>query len=53
MTADKLDQMLARQWPDEDKTARADFVVDTGGGIDETHAQVSAILACLGLPGGR
>jgi dephospho-CoA kinase len=53
MTADKLDQMLARQGPDEDKTARADFVVDTGGGIDETHAQVSAILACLGLPGGR
>ena len=53
MTADKLDQMLARQWPDEDKTARADFVVDTGGGIDETRAQVSAILACLGLPGGR
>ncbi len=53
MTADKLDQMLARQWPDEDKTARADFVVDTGGGIDETRAQVSAILACLGLSGGR
>ena len=53
MTADKLDQMLARQCPDEDKTARADFVVDTGGGIDETRAQVSAILACLGLPGGR
>jgi dephospho-CoA kinase len=53
MTADKLDQMLARQWPDEDKTARADYVVDTGGGIDETRAQVSAILACLGLSGGR
>jgi dephospho-CoA kinase len=53
MTADKLDQMLARQWPDEDKTARADFVVHTGGGIDETRAQVSAILACLGLSGGR
>jgi dephospho-CoA kinase len=50
MTVDKLEQMLARQLSDEEKKQRADFVVDTGGGIDETRAQVSAILACLGLP---
>ena len=53
MTADKLDQMLARQWPDADKTARADYVIDTGGSLDETRDQVSAILACLGLPAAR
>ena len=30
MTAEKLDQMLARQMPDARKAPRADFVVDTG-----------------------
>jgi dephospho-CoA kinase len=53
MTADKLDQLLARQLPDENKKARADFVVDTGGSLDQTRAEVSAILACLGLPAAR
>ncbi len=53
MTADKFDQVLARQLPDAEKRQRADFVVDTGGGLDETRAQVAAILACLGLAEGR
>ena len=53
MTADKLEQLLARQLPDEEKKQRADFVVDTGGGMDETRAQVRTILTCLGLPAGR
>jgi len=45
--------LLARQLPDEEKRARADFVVDTGGTLGETRAQVGAILACLGLPAAR
>ena len=53
MTADKLEQLLARQLPDAEKKQRADFVVDTGGGMDETRAQVRTILTCLGLPAGR
>ena len=53
MTADKLDQILARQMPDADKRERADFVIDTGGSLAETRAQVDAILACLGLGDGR
>lgn len=53
MTAEKLSQLLARQMPDEDKRQRADFVVDTGGTIEETRAQVASILACLGLATAR
>jgi dephospho-CoA kinase len=45
--------LLARQLPDEQKRARADFTVDTGGSLDETRAQVQSILACLGLPAAR
>ena len=53
MTADKLASILARQLPDAAKRERADFVVDTGGSLDETRAQVEAILTCLGLSAAR
>jgi dephospho-CoA kinase len=53
MTEAKLDQLLARQLPDATKRERADFVVDTGGSLDDTRAQVTRILACLGLPAAR
>ena len=53
MTADKLDSILARQLPDEEKRARADFVVDTGTDLSTTESQVREILACLGVVGGR
>ena len=52
MTTRKLEQILARQLPDAEKRARADFVVDTSGTLDETRAQVRNILTCLGLPTG-
>jgi dephospho-CoA kinase len=47
MTLDKLEQVLARQMPDAGKRARADFVVDTGGSLDETAAQVDSIVESL------
>ena len=47
MTPAKLDGILARQMPDANKRERADFVVDTGGSLEETKAQVDAIIACL------
>lgn len=53
MTPEKLSQLLARQMSDLEKRQRADFVIDTGGTLDETRAQVASILACLGLPAAR
>ena len=52
MTPQKFEQILARQLPDEQKRARADFVIDTSGSFEETRRQVDTILACLGLSAG-
>lgn len=43
MTAEKLDAILARQTPDEEKRKRADYVVDTGAPLEKTHDAVSEI----------
>ena len=51
MTQDKLDAILARQLPDEEKRRLADVVVDTSGDLSTTETQVRSILACLGLAG--
>ena len=51
MTTAKLESILKRQVPDEEKRRRADFVVDTGTDLSTTEAQVRDILACLGLAG--
>ena len=53
MTAQKLDAILDRQTPDADKRARADFVIDTGGGLEAARAQVRAVLAALADPAWR
>src|SRR5262245_3193024 len=47
MSLEKLEQVLARQIPDAEKRARADFVVDTSGTFAATHAQVDRILESL------
>jgi dephospho-CoA kinase len=49
MTAEKLDAILARQMPDEEKRRRADFVVSTGTDLSTTEAEVRDILSCLGI----
>ncbi len=50
MTPDRLAAILSRQMPDEDKRARADFIVDTGQGLDLARQQVDAILAAVRDP---
>lgn len=47
VTAARLDALLARQLPDTEKRKRADFVVDTGGTLADSEAQVDAILSAL------
>lgn len=47
MTPEKFDSILALQLPDHDKRARADHVIDTGLTLDETRAQVEALIAAV------
>ena len=51
MDAETLALLLARQTPDADKRARADFVIDTGHGLQAARAQVDAIMAAVLQPG--
>lgn len=44
MTPEKLDALLAKQMPDAEKRRRADFIVDSGQGIEFARAQVRQIL---------
>lgn len=47
MTRERFDAILARQMPDAEKRARADFVIDTGRGLDAARAEVEAIVATV------
>lgn len=47
MTPEKLDAILARQVPDAEKRARADFIVDTGRGLEAARAEVARIIGAL------
>jgi len=54
MSAGKLDAILAKQTPDEEKRRRAHFVVDTSGSFDSARAQIHGILrAVAAMPGRR
>jgi dephospho-CoA kinase len=43
----KIERLLARQMPDAEKRVHADFVVDTGRGIEPMNAALDAIIARL------
>lgn len=53
MNAEKFERILARQMPDAEKRLRADFVVDTGHGVDAARDQVRRILETVLAPGWR
>lgn len=47
MTEEKFNLILSRQWPDAEKQARADFIIDTGHGIEAARHQVREIIVSL------
>ncbi|AGH49769.1 MULTISPECIES: dephospho-CoA kinase [Sphingomonadales] len=53
MTAGQLGHILSLQTPDAEKRRRADFIIDTGGTLTVTRAQVRRVIACLSRSGGR
>ncbi len=53
MTEARFRAILSRQTPDSQKRARADFIVDTSGGLESARAQVRAIVTRLRLGAGQ
>lgn len=53
MTRARMDAILARQTPDAEKRARADFLIDTGQGMDAARDQVRAVVAQVLAPNWR
>ena len=51
MTAEKFEAILKRQMPDSDKRARADFVINTGEGLESARKQVKQVLVEVLNPG--
>lgn len=47
MTRARFDAILARQVPDAEKRARADFIIDTSAGLEDARQQVASIIAAL------
>jgi len=47
MTEEKFAAILARQVPDSEKRRRADYLIDTGHGLDHARAEVEKLLAKL------
>lgn len=50
MTRERFEAILARQMPDAEKRRRADFIVETGQGIDLARARVAEIVGTVLSP---
>ena len=51
MTIERFEAILARQMPDAEKRRRADFVIDTGRGLDAARDRVAEIVGMVLTPG--
>ena len=51
MTRERFEAILARQTPDAEKRRRADFIVDTGQGLEAARARVREIVGMVLAPG--
>lgn len=49
MTEERFETVLARQLPDAEKRARADFIVNTGHGLEAARTKVREIVAELDI----
>ena len=47
VSLERLEALLGRQMPDAEKRRRADFVVDSGQGVEHARVQVRQILAAV------
>lgn len=50
MSPERLDAILAQQVPDAEKRKRADYVIDTGKGLEAARAQVIKVIKALRAP---
>lgn len=53
MTVDKLEHLLARQLPDGERRARADFVVDSGTSLEHMRIEIDRLIESLKSKEGR
>jgi dephospho-CoA kinase len=53
MTEEKFEMILSRQMPDAEKRRRADFIIDSGNGVEAARDQVREILQRLGAGSGH
>jgi dephospho-CoA kinase len=53
MTDERFQAILAKQIPDAEKRARADFVVETGTGLEDAREQVAQIVRIMRDPARR
>ena len=51
MTRERFEAVLARQTPDAEKRRRADFIVDTGHGLEAARVRVREIVGTVLAPG--